>query len=70
MNQEPLIPKEETQDTASQSEATDTVPASKKLVDSVFDVVEMFAWSVFAVLLLFTFALDKARALRQWKVGS
>lgn len=63
MNKDPMIPEEELQDSAQDSaEGTaESVPASKKLAASVFDVVEMFAWSVFVVLILFTFAVRLCR---------
>lgn len=35
--------------------------ASKKVISSVFDVVEMFAWSVLVVILIFTFAFRLCR---------
>ncbi|MBQ2734525.1 MAG: signal peptidase I [Clostridia bacterium] len=54
MNQDPMLQE-------------DTLPTSKppkknsELVSSLFDVLEMFAWSVFVVMLLFTFAIRLCR---------
>lgn len=54
MNQEPLIP-----------DSGESISTQKKapspLASSLFDVLEMFAWSVFAVLLIFTFATRLCR---------
>lgn len=53
MNHEPKLPEEQEEQTESTAEA----PAKKRdgLVSSLFDVVEMFAWSVLAVLIIFSF---------------
>ena len=58
MNQDPLIPWEE-------SPTSEQIPpresSGKKLVSNLFDVLVMFAWSVFAVLIIFTFAFRLCR---------
>lgn len=62
MDQEPMLPQEEPQDiedTATPS--PEQPPIAKKIASSVFDIVETFAWSVFVVLILFTFALRLCR---------
>lgn len=60
MNQEPLIPEEELQPSADeQTEPKDSLGV--RLASSAFDIVEMFAWSVFVVILLFTFAVRLCR---------
>lgn len=66
MNQEPLLPEEETVASAdpvaeATAEAPQKPPFSKRLAESAFDFVEMFAWSVFVVLILFTFVVRLCR---------
>ena len=63
MNQEPLIPEENTIDTTSETAEPlpQKPPLSKRIATSAFDFVEMFAWSVFVVLIIFTFALRLCR---------
>jgi len=63
MNQEPLIPEEETVEPATETaaELPPKEPLSKRIAASAFDFVEMFAWSVFVVLIIFTFALRLCR---------
>ena len=63
MNQEPLIPEEETLEpsTETAAELPPKEPLSKRIAVSAFDFVEMFAWSVFVVLIIFTFALRLCR---------
>lgn len=58
MNQEPFIPEEQE---PIQAPTPSGESASKKIVSGIFDIVEMFAWSVFAVLILFTFAVRLCR---------
>ncbi len=60
MNQDPMIP-EEAQSPENPDPISPQEPAGKKLASSLFDVVEMFAWSVFAVLIIFTFAFRLCR---------
>ena len=63
MNQEPMLPQEEQltcEETASPAPEKSPI-TTKKIAASVFDVVETFAWSVFVVLILFTFALRLCR---------
>lgn len=63
MDQEPMFPQEELQPT--EGDGTPTPEKSpittKKIAASVFDIVETFAWSVFVVLILFTFAVRLCR---------
>ena len=63
MNQEPMLPQEELQPTEGDVTPAPEKPpiTTKKIAASVFDVVETFAWSVFVVLILFTFALRLCR---------
>lgn len=57
MNNDPILPKEP------EIEVPDTQTEQKKngFVSSLFDVVEMFAWSVLAVLIVFSFAFRLCR---------
>ena len=52
MNQDPMIPTGSFESPTPMRE-----PLFKRLLSSAFDVLEMFAWSVFAVLILFTFVI-------------
>ena len=63
MNQEPFTNEENQEiiETEAASPAASTEKISKKITEGLFDVLEMFAWSVFAVLILFTFALRLCR---------
>lgn len=58
MNQEPMLP-EEQEEPIGAIEVTEEAPKKNKkrdgFVASLFDVVEMFAWSVLAVLIVFSF---------------
>ncbi len=58
MNNEPYMTEEPNTPTPSEP-ASDSV--AKKAASSVFDIVEMIAWSVFVVLILFSFALRLCR---------
>ena len=61
MNQEPHIPETEELPTPSPQEKPNKPPALSQVASSLFDAVEMFAWAVFAVILIFTFALRLCR---------
>ncbi|MBO5294323.1 MAG: signal peptidase I [Clostridia bacterium] len=63
MNQEPFTNEENQEiiETEAVSPAVSSEKISKKITEGLFDVLEMFAWSVFAVLILFTFALRLCR---------
>ena len=52
MNNEPLLQEDP------ETEEPEVQPEKKKdgVLSTVFDIVEMFAWSVFAVLIIFSFA--------------
>ena len=53
MNQEPTFNEEEQNELPPENEPA--VPLAKKAASSIFEIVEMFAWSVFVVLIVFTF---------------
>ena len=61
MNQEPHIPEAEELPTPSPQEKPNKPFALSQVASSLFDAVEMFAWAVFAVILIFTFALRLCR---------
>ena len=75
MNQEPMLPNEELQEQNPTEEQTilqeqnipqetsapPAEPPAKKIVSGIFEMVEMFAWSVFAVLIIFTFVTRLCR---------
>ena len=65
MNQEPRLPNDEEQkepqDSTDASVAEAPASAGKKAVAGVFDILEMFALSVFAVLIIFTFLVRLCR---------
>ena len=65
MNQEPMLPNDEEQkepqDSTDASVAEAPASAGKKAVAGVFDILEMFALSVFAVLIIFTFLVRLCR---------
>lgn len=61
MNQEPHIPEAEELPMPSPQEKPNKPPALSQFASSLFDAVEMFAWAVFAVILIFTFALRLCR---------
>ena len=63
MNQEPMLPNEDAQENLGDVTPTPEKPpiTTKSVAAAVFDVVETFAWSVFVVILLFTFALRTCR---------
>lgn len=59
MNQEPMRPEEELETPLQPKQPSEKL--SKKIASNIFDIAEMFAWSVFAVLILFTFAVRLCR---------
>ncbi len=64
MNNEPFqTPDKECafEEAAAEAEKSPLPSPAKRLVSSVFDVLEMFAWSVFAVMILFTFCVRLCR---------
>lgn len=61
MNQEPLLPEQEETPDASVQEKPEKASVGMRVASSAFDVAEMFAWSVFVVILLFTFAFRLCR---------
>ena len=63
MNQEPMLPNEDAQENLGDVTPTPEKPpiTTKSVAAAVFDVVETFAWSVFVVLILFTFAIRLCR---------
>ena len=64
MNQEPMLPNDEEQKEPQDTEAApvqEPLPMGKRMVAGVFDILEMFALSVFAVLIIFTFLVRLCR---------
>jgi len=62
MNQDPLLREEEIlPDPSEPTPESAPEPQGSKFISGLFDVVEMFAWSVFAVLIIFTFSFRLCR---------
>ena len=65
MNQEPMLPSDEelneSQDTEAAPAQETPIPMGKRMVAGIFDILEMFALSVFAVLIIFTFLVRLCR---------
>lgn len=61
MNQEPLLPEEDGVMPCPEEQESPKSPFGLRLASSVFDIVEMFAWSVFVVILLFSFFMRLCR---------
>ncbi|MBR3894470.1 MAG: signal peptidase I [Clostridia bacterium] len=60
MNQDPLLPEEELLPNLTEP-TPEPESQGSKFVSGLFDVIEMFAWSVFAVLIIFTFSFRLCR---------
>lgn len=61
MNDQPILPNEPLDETPQNMEPNEKQPQKRDVATSFFEILEMFAWSMVAVLLLFTFCIRLCR---------